>query len=187
MTIDLLTDRAHTVKETAEFLNTTEEGVLSLIKQNDLPASNINTKPNAQRPRWRILASDIGKGQLTPNVQRLNGYIGWLGAQDDSTGGRIGDHRHILHIGPLCGAQIRAWYPRFLRVRDCRKYQKRRACRQLSRYLIAKTNASHDFAPSQAYKAAQTARMVRPASLLRLHGLFAKHGGYWLRRSLRLS
>ena len=61
MTIDMLTDRTHTVKETAEFLNTTEEGVLSLIKRNELPASNINTKPNAQRPRWRILASDIGK------------------------------------------------------------------------------------------------------------------------------
>lgn len=64
MTIDLLTDRAHTVKETAEFLNTTEEGVLSPIKRNELPASNINTKPNAQRPRWRILASDIGKFML---------------------------------------------------------------------------------------------------------------------------
>ena len=69
MTIDLLTDRAHTVKETAEFLNTTEEGVLSLIKRNELPASNINTKPNAQRPRWRILASDIGKFMLKTRQQ----------------------------------------------------------------------------------------------------------------------
>jgi len=69
MTIDLLTDKAHTVQETAEFLGTTEEAVLSLIKRNELPASNINTKPNAQRPRWRILASDIGKFMLKTRQQ----------------------------------------------------------------------------------------------------------------------
>lgn len=69
MTIDLLTDKAHTVQETAEFLGTTEEAVLSLIKRNEIPASNINTKPDAQRPRWRILASDIGKFLLKTRQQ----------------------------------------------------------------------------------------------------------------------
>lgn len=69
MTIDMQTDKAHTVQETAEFLGVTEEAVLSLIKRYEIPASNINVKPNAQRPRWRILASDIGKFMLKTRQQ----------------------------------------------------------------------------------------------------------------------
>lgn len=61
MQVDISGDRTYTVQETAEILQVTEEAVLSLVHRCELPASNINTKPDAQRPRWRILASDIGK------------------------------------------------------------------------------------------------------------------------------
>ncbi|HBE70979.1 MAG TPA: hypothetical protein DDW52_22765 [Planctomycetaceae bacterium] len=56
----LYEDHLITVKEAAETLRTNEEYVLDLIRQGKLKASNINAKPNAQRPRWRILASDLG-------------------------------------------------------------------------------------------------------------------------------
>ena len=65
----ILDDQAHTVQQTAEFLGVTEEAVLSLIRRGELQASNINTKPDAQRPRWRILASDIGKFMLKTRHQ----------------------------------------------------------------------------------------------------------------------
>ena len=61
MTIDTEQDRALTVQQTAEFLGTSEECVLGMISRNEITASNIQTKPNAVRPRWRILASDLGK------------------------------------------------------------------------------------------------------------------------------
>ncbi len=61
MLLDIDQDRACTVQFAAEFLGVTEESVLALIKQGVLPASNINTKPDAQRPRWRILSSDLGR------------------------------------------------------------------------------------------------------------------------------
>ena len=56
-----LDERTLTVQAAAEFLQTTEEGVLALIHSGQLIASNVNVKPNAQRPRWRILASDLGR------------------------------------------------------------------------------------------------------------------------------
>lgn len=65
----ILDDRAHTVQQAAEFLGVTEEAVLSLIRRGELQASNINTRPNAQRPRWRILASDIGRFMLKTRHQ----------------------------------------------------------------------------------------------------------------------
>ena len=61
MTVDIEQDKALTVQETAEFLSTSEECVLGMIARNEIAASNIQTKPNAVRPRWRILASDLGK------------------------------------------------------------------------------------------------------------------------------
>ena len=61
MTVDIENDKAVTVQQFAEFLNTSEEFVLGEIERGALVASNINTKEHAQRPRWRILASDIGK------------------------------------------------------------------------------------------------------------------------------
>jgi excisionase family DNA binding protein len=61
MLLDINEDRAYTVQDAAKFLGVTEEAVLSLIHRGELPASNINTKPNAQRPRWRILSSDLGR------------------------------------------------------------------------------------------------------------------------------
>jgi len=67
--IDIEQDRALTVQQSAEFLGTTEEAVLSLIKREEIAASNINTKPGAVRPRWRILASDLGKFLLRTRHQ----------------------------------------------------------------------------------------------------------------------
>jgi hypothetical protein len=48
-----------TVAQVAELLQTTEETVLQMIHRGELAASNINSKPNAQRPRWRVLESDF--------------------------------------------------------------------------------------------------------------------------------
>jgi hypothetical protein len=51
--------RTMTVAQVAELLQTTEETVLQMIHRGELAASNINSKPNAQRPRWRILETDF--------------------------------------------------------------------------------------------------------------------------------
>ncbi len=48
-----------TVAQLADFMQTTEEAVLNKIHGGEIVASNINTKPNAQRPRWRILETDF--------------------------------------------------------------------------------------------------------------------------------
>lgn len=48
-----------TVAQCAEYLQTTEESVLQMIHNGELAASNIVTKNNAQRPRWRILEVDL--------------------------------------------------------------------------------------------------------------------------------
>ena len=61
MTVDTDQDKALTVQQTAEFLGTSEECILGMIGRNEIAASNIQLKPNAVRPRWRILASDLGK------------------------------------------------------------------------------------------------------------------------------
>lgn len=58
-----------TVKEVAAILKLKEDAVLSLISRGDLPASNINTKTDAQRPRWRITDSDLGKFLLKTRHQ----------------------------------------------------------------------------------------------------------------------
>lgn len=63
MNLDTTFDRALTVAQAAEFLNTTEIAVLDLIKRQAVPASNIGK--GSQRPRWRILASDLGKFLLS--------------------------------------------------------------------------------------------------------------------------
>jgi len=64
MTFDVTAHLARTVQQVAEFLQTTEEFVLAEIKRGALPASNINTKPDAQRPRWRILEADLARYML---------------------------------------------------------------------------------------------------------------------------
>ena len=51
--------RTMTVIEVAQYLQTTEDTVLKKIRAGEIIASNINTKKNAQRPRWRILESDF--------------------------------------------------------------------------------------------------------------------------------
>ena len=61
MLLDIDQDRTFTVQDAAKFLSVTEESVLALIHRGELTASNVNTKPNAQRPRWRILSSDLGR------------------------------------------------------------------------------------------------------------------------------
>lgn len=52
-------DKLWQVKQVAEYLGVTDETVLGMIHSGRLPASNINTSPTAQRPRWRIRVSDI--------------------------------------------------------------------------------------------------------------------------------
>ena len=54
-------DATLTVQQVAELLNTSEIAVLNLIKDGHLEASDINVKPNAQRPRWRIRGSAYGR------------------------------------------------------------------------------------------------------------------------------
>ena len=48
-----------TVAQCAELLQCTEESVLKMIHRGELNASNINTKRDAQRPRWRVLETDL--------------------------------------------------------------------------------------------------------------------------------
>lgn len=67
--IDIEQDQAFTVADAAKFLQVTQENVLSLIHRGELHASNLNTKPNAQRPRWRILSSDLGRFLLKTRHQ----------------------------------------------------------------------------------------------------------------------
>lgn len=59
MNLDVTNDRALTVAQAAEFLGVSESVVLDLISSSKLDASNIGR--GTQRPRWRILASDLGK------------------------------------------------------------------------------------------------------------------------------
>ena len=51
--------RTMTVAQCADYLQTTEESVLQMIHNGELAASNIVTKANAVRPRWRILEVDL--------------------------------------------------------------------------------------------------------------------------------
>jgi hypothetical protein len=51
--------RTLTVAQCAEMLQTTEISILKMIHSGELPASNINTKKNAQRPRWRVPETDL--------------------------------------------------------------------------------------------------------------------------------
>ena len=51
--------RTMTVAQCADYLQTTEESVLQMIHRGELAASNIVTKKNAVRPRWRILEVDL--------------------------------------------------------------------------------------------------------------------------------
>jgi hypothetical protein len=59
MNLDTENDRALTIQQAAAFLATTELVVLDLVKRGTIQASNIGR--GKQRPRWRILASDLGK------------------------------------------------------------------------------------------------------------------------------
>ena len=61
LTINPEEDRALTVQETARFLQVTQEAVLGFIHNGQLAATNLNTKPDAIRPRWRILSSNLGR------------------------------------------------------------------------------------------------------------------------------
>lgn len=69
MNLDTRHDRALTVAEAAEFLNTTEIAVLDLIHRQVIAASNIGK--GSQRPRWRILSSDLGKFLLSTRPMPL--------------------------------------------------------------------------------------------------------------------
>ena len=64
MIVDIDGDQAKTVQQVAQFFQATEEFVLAEIRSGALEAININTKPGAIRPRWRILASAVGKYAL---------------------------------------------------------------------------------------------------------------------------
>jgi Helix-turn-helix domain len=59
MNLDTQNDRALTVQQAADFLGVSELVMLDLVKRNIIAASNIGR--GLQRPRWRILASDLGK------------------------------------------------------------------------------------------------------------------------------
>ena len=48
-----------TVAQCAELLQMSEETVLQMIHRGELAASNVNSRPGAQRPRWRILQTDF--------------------------------------------------------------------------------------------------------------------------------
>ena len=54
----MLQERMYTVSQASEFLQVTEETVLTLIHKGRLNASNIGK--GMRRPRWRILGSDLG-------------------------------------------------------------------------------------------------------------------------------
>ena len=54
----MLQERMYTVSQASEFLQVTEETVLTLIHKGRLNASNIGK--GVRRPRWRILSSDLG-------------------------------------------------------------------------------------------------------------------------------
>lgn len=54
----MLQERTYTVAEASEFLQVTEETILSHIHKGRLHASNIGR--GLRRPRWRILSSDLG-------------------------------------------------------------------------------------------------------------------------------
>ena len=61
--------RTLTVAQCADYMQTTEETVLQMIHRGEIVASNINTKPNAQRPRWRILESDFASYLMRTRFQ----------------------------------------------------------------------------------------------------------------------
>ena len=63
--------RTMTVIEVAQYLQTTEDTVLKKIHGGEIIASNINTKKNAQRPRWRILESDFASFLMQTRFQSL--------------------------------------------------------------------------------------------------------------------
>lgn len=61
--------RTMTVIEVAQCLQTTEDTVLQKIHSGEIVASNINLKPGAQRPRWRILESDFASFLMRTRFQ----------------------------------------------------------------------------------------------------------------------
>lgn len=69
MNLDVVNDRALTVQQAAEFLGVSELVVLDLVNRQVIAASNIGR--GAQRPRWRILASDLGKYLVSTRQQAV--------------------------------------------------------------------------------------------------------------------
>jgi excisionase family DNA binding protein len=65
--LDTQNDRALTVQQAADFLGVSEIVMLDLINRNEIEASNIGRGP--QRPRWRILASSLGKYMVAKRQQ----------------------------------------------------------------------------------------------------------------------
>ena len=61
--------RTLTVAQLADFMQTTEDTVLQMIHSGEIVASNINLKPGAQRPRWRILESDFASFLMRTRFQ----------------------------------------------------------------------------------------------------------------------
>lgn len=65
----LLQEKALTVRQIADYLQTTEESVLGMVHRGEIAASNINLKPNAQRPRWRVESSEFRRFLLRTRHQ----------------------------------------------------------------------------------------------------------------------
>lgn len=58
-------ERYFSPRQAAEALQCDEERVLAWIREGDLVAANIASSKAAQRPRWRIAESDLGRFLLS--------------------------------------------------------------------------------------------------------------------------
>lgn len=61
--------KCYTVREVSEILGLAQDATLALIARGDLPASNLNTREGAVRPRWRITDADLGRFLLETRHQ----------------------------------------------------------------------------------------------------------------------
>ena len=67
----LLQEKSLTIQQIAEYLQTTEETILGFVRRGDLAAININLKPDAQRPRWRIEPGEFRRFLLRSRHQSV--------------------------------------------------------------------------------------------------------------------
>jgi excisionase family DNA binding protein len=54
-------DRHYTVQQAADLVGLSEDGVLALIHNGELPASNVARSKDSKRPSWRISEGDLGR------------------------------------------------------------------------------------------------------------------------------